>query len=422
MMSSGLLTNGVRSILGSAFMKNVYSIFRYPDQNRTTLWQPSVGLVSLTNASDASIDFYAVRSLRQSLSSVSAAQRSTTSGSKPSTSSMPQVSGGSGSTAAGYKIASTAVIAAVSTVGFFVLAAAVFCAWWFWLRRKFGASGAVYAAPHTERKPHKSDLSTESLRSKKHNNMQRQKSMIEGYSDSEGDSWLSTTEGGDSIKLGYIPELLEEDEARKSRAADRSSAGSTLQNSSVDADGDEERGVQLIDISDNDTEQPPELAPVVTSRAASGRGGASLSAVRSVTFTSLTAGDAEVLSPRSQTSAYPQKRIHTSSSARSLSLSMSGPFPSPGRQSLMRPDTSPMYDIRANDYFTVTPGSSGSTTARGREVRRVSSGALEARDGSESRGRRSSPHPQGFISSTMVEEPSGMSATECEERRGEREG
>jgi hypothetical protein len=45
--------------------------------------------------------------------------------------------------------------------------------------------------------------------------------------------------------------------------------------------------------------------------------------------------------------------------------SMSGPFPSPNRTSSIRPDTSPMYDIRSSDYFTVDTPASGKEGRRG---------------------------------------------------------
>jgi len=403
-----------RSILGSAFLKNVYTIFQYPDENRTNkdTWQPTVGMISLTNASEASIDFYAVRFLHQSLSSVSAAQKSispVTSSSAPST---PSVSSGNTSTAVGHKIVSTAIIASVSTVGFFAVAAAAFYAWWFWLRRKFGASGVVEYAAGPERRPSKgreSDMSSSTLRNRKHDNMQRQKSMIEGYSDYERDSWLSTTEGGDSIRLGYMPELLEEDEGRKSRAADRSSVGSTFRHSSVDPA--EERTAHLMDISDYEPAQPTDLAPVIAARPPPDRRGVSLSAARSISFASPASAENGTPPTRSQGGAYPQPHVPTSTNARSLSLAMAGPFPSSGsRQSLHRPDASPLYDIRANDYFTVGPIVSGQPAGRGREFQRVSCGNVEAREGSSSRGRRSSPHtPGGIISSTVVEEPTRIS-------------
>ncbi|KAK4683562.1 hypothetical protein P7C73_g6681, partial [Tremellales sp. Uapishka_1] len=199
-------------VLGSSFLKNVYSIFQYPDTNKEVLWQPKVGLISLTNASIASQDFYAVRTLRQSLSSVSAAKQTVSSptnpnGSAPSSSATPGA-------VAGKKLISTAGIAAIAVVGFFVLAAGAFCLWWFLLRRKLGKGGKVeYRTSAAGARQHERDLSTSSLRSKKHSSAKRQKSMIEGYSDYEGDSWMTATgtENSDSIRLGYMPEV-EEDE------------------------------------------------------------------------------------------------------------------------------------------------------------------------------------------------------------------
>lgn len=234
--------------------------------------------------------------------------------------------------------------------------------------------------------------------------------MIDGYSDYEGDSWLSITEGADSFRLGYLPEVLEEDEARQTRGADRSSIGSTFRDSS--AGPEEEQTAQLVDISDNESAKVLELAPVVTARTVPRRREASPSAARSVSFIPPISADTDTLPIRASTAAYPYPRVQPSASARSLSLSMAGPFPSPNRQSIVRPDAPPMYDIRSTDYFNVVPGATGSAVGRGRDARRLST---DSREGSGSRGRRSSPRPPGGVmGTTMVEEPSNFTPTEIE--------
>ncbi|WVQ93869.1 hypothetical protein IAU59_000947 [Kwoniella sp. CBS 9459] len=410
-------------ILGSSFLKNVYSIYQYPDTNKQRTWQPTVGLIPLTNASTASQDFYAVRVQRQSLSSVSSDQQAENGGS-PTYNPGAQTS----SSADGKKVVNTAVIAAVSVVGFFVLAAAAFCAWWFWLRRKFGAAGVVEYRSAPKRpgagavSGHKSDSSLSSLRTKKHGATQRQRSMVEGYSDYEGDSWMSTTEGNDSIRLGYLPEVAEEDEGRQTRAADRrSSRGSTLP-----GDKNGEAGYELVDMADPmsptrvRTRSPPPLAPPLTS-----------------TKPTHAHTNSEVELPDSANSeSFPLAASaggpypYPSSRSLSMSMSMSGPFPSSGANRMsgpfpspgagpnrhsIRPDASPMYDIRSSDYFSVPPAANGH--GRGREGRRGSSstgtGAPAAAEGNGRResstgpggGRRSSPSKgAGLAESAVVEE------------------
>ncbi|WWC57905.1 uncharacterized protein I303_100440 [Kwoniella dejecticola CBS 10117] len=396
---SGNLGESGDFILGSSFMKNVYSIFQYPDTNKQKTWQPTVGLIPLTNASVASQDFYAVRVQRQSLASVSSDQQASTGGSPNNPGSQPSQG------AAEKKVVNTTVIAAVSVVGFFVLAAAAFCAWWFWLRRKFGAAGVVeYKDAPTRPKPagYKSDSSFSSLRTKKHTSTQRQKSMVEGFSGSEyeGDSWMSTTEGNDSIRLGYLPEVAEEDDdARRTRAADkRSSRGSTLGGAS----GVDQEEYQLIDMTDplspgrSRTRSPPPPLPIVSSHH------------RTDSTDPEVPNSANSESFPLASAPYPSTSNNvTNSKSRKPSMSMSGPFPSapsmnhmsgpfpsptpinhmagpfpsPNRQS-MRPDISPMYDIRTSDYFSVPPA-----TNRGREHRRGSSSMSDRR---ESSGRRKS--------------------------------
>ncbi|ORY31937.1 aspartic peptidase domain-containing protein [Naematelia encephala] len=351
-------------ILGSAFLKNVYSIFQYPDTSKQKTWQPTVGLVSLTNASIASQDFYAVRTLHESLSSVSSntpMSGTTTSSGGGSTSQQ------SAQAAAGRKAVSSAVIAGSSVVGFFVLAAALFCAWWFWLRRKFGASGVVAYRERRQRPgsaTHKSDISMSTLRSRKHEEAHRQKSMIEGLSDHEADSWMSTTEGNDSIRLGYMPEVVEEDEGRLSRGVnvDRHSRGSSLGNSSLGAlDEDEPNSNPNVTRDPSPTRTRRELSP-------------SRSRTRSIAFVSAES-ESDLHVPTPQPYVYPPSAPPPPKSARSMSLSMSGPFPNPVRSSnsngVVRPDVSPMYDIRSSDYVAVQPRGRerASTAARERENR-----------------------------------------------------
>lgn len=193
------LANNADFVLGSSFLKNVYSVFQYPDASKGA-WQPTVGFVSLTNPSTAAKDFYAVRNLRQSLSDVSNGNGA---GAPPSP--------GSGSPAAQHRVVSTAIIAACSVIGFFVLAAAAFCAWWFWLRRKLGATGVVeYKMANLNGGSSPSDQGISTVRSRKHETTQRQKSMVEGYSDYDMESWRSTTNSAeDSIRLS-MPRVTEE--------------------------------------------------------------------------------------------------------------------------------------------------------------------------------------------------------------------
>lgn len=345
------------SILGSSFLKNVYSIYQYPDQVRATRWQPTIGLIPLTNASVASRDFYAVRSNRQSLRSVSSDEASDGGQGpwNPTASSPASNDGGTG----GKKMASTAVIVGCSIVGFFVLAAAAFAAWWFWLRRRHGSAGVV----DYNRKSGSGDSSRGSVhsgstsRAKKHENSQRQKSMIEGYSDFEGDSsWVSET--GDSIRLGYIPEVAEdgEEESKARPAADLEPSPSRTRILN---------NAQLLD--------EPIAMPIAGGTrdcelSPAGRRGSSPSARLSLAHQSRPS--------HSQSGPYPS--IPKSATARSLSVSMNGPFPStqgPGPAN-RRPDVSPMYDINTSDYFEVPGRGRTSQGASGsRERDRTPSGA-----------------------------------------------
>lgn len=356
-------------MLGSSFLKNAYSIYNYPDQVRSGRWQPTIGLIPLTNASVASRDFYAVRTNRQSLRTVSS-DEDYGSGSDPwgpRVSATPAAGGDGG----GKKVASTAVIIACSVIGFFVLAAAAFCAWWFWLRRKLGAGGVVeYSNKRGSRSDgqsnHDSDYSGSTTRARKHEGTMRQKSLIEGYSDYEGDSWVSET--GDSIRLGHIPEVAEDGE-EESKARPASGPGELdtpparhsriLEDSAI-----LDEPVPILE--HGDTPGSPSVPPPVAAAATSRRG--------SSPHTRLSLALPENRSSNVQTGPYPT--MPKSATSRSLSVSMSGPFPSGqlARQSSRRPDASPMYDINTSDYFQVPNAS------RGREARRESRSRDRDRD------------------------------------------
>lgn len=156
-------------------------------------------MVPLTNPAMAARDFYAVRNMRQPLSGVSAG---TVAGGGLS----PQQS--AAASAGQHRVVSTAVIAACSVVGFFVIVAGAFCAWWFWWRRRLGESGVVeYKMAHMD-----PENSTDTLRSRKHVDTQRQKSMVDGFSDYDVDSWRSTTAGN---SVHGMPQVTEEDDMRR---------------------------------------------------------------------------------------------------------------------------------------------------------------------------------------------------------------
>ena len=336
-------------ILGSSFLKNVYSIFQYPDNNGRRTWQPTVGMISLTNASVASQDFYAVRVQRQSLADVSSNHKSGVGASNPTATETSAVQNPiTGATSS--KGVSTAVIAGVSVLALFVFAAGAFCAWWFWLRRRFGKDGKVEFLNSNPRDPrgHRSTLSASSLRSKKHNAALRQKSMMEGLSDYE-DSWVSTTEGGDSIRLGCMPEVAEEDDDRMGMGmGQRSSRASSSRHGSPARGADEK---DLVDLEDEEAEElkaMPEAGPRASS---SRRRDLSPSASKTLSFATDT----------SDSTRYPSSYTYPRSSS---NWSMSGPFPSPARQSSMRPDASPMYDIRSSDYFAAAGNSTGRESSR----------------------------------------------------------
>lgn len=164
-----------------------YSVYTYPSSVTTTRSNsPLVGLVSLTNATQAASEFYSVRNMHNPLTPDATASPN------------PNASGGvnvPANSATGKHVVSGGIIALGTVLGFVGLAAALFCAWWFWLRRKHGRNGVVAAAAgrkSSASEPEEMDMATLARRSKKFKSMQRQKSMIDGYSDFDVDSW-----GGD---------------------------------------------------------------------------------------------------------------------------------------------------------------------------------------------------------------------------------
>jgi hypothetical protein len=401
-------------VLGSSFLKNVYSIFQYPDNNGRARWQPTVGLISLTNASVASQDFYAVRVQRQSLSDVSSNHQSGVGASNPT--STDTGSQASADNLEGRKVLSTAMIAGISVAALFVFAVAVFCAWWFWLRRRFGKDGTVdYPAAGGRSWSHDGATgSAMSLRSKKHQRAQRQRSMIEGYGGEDyEDSWLSTTEGGDSIRLGYIPEELELEDLATRGVGDESLSLTSVQGLSSSrrdgaANGTTDEGELLGD------EQTRSTTASATGPATAGGKRRTLSSSPVARSLSLIDGEDNVITPR-RMSAYGQAfTLPTSSS----SWSMAGPFPSPAgnRSSSGRLDSSPLYDIRSSDYFDIPPAETTASGAlrRGRESSTLSGAVSEdsgrhKRDGSRSSGVGRGVSPGRLDSSvlggTVVEEP-----------------
>lgn len=175
--------------------------------------------------------------------------------------------------------------------------------------------------------------------------------MIEGYSDFEGDSsWVSET--GDSIRLGYIPETAEDgEEENKARPA---------------ADLDSTSSQNRVPDDASTPDEPVTMEALETSRerdpSSSGRRDPSPGARFSLA--------PQVRSSQAQSGPYPA--LPRSSTARSLSVSMNGPFPSspgPGLPATRRPDASPMYDINTSDYFQVPSRGRGSRAASGSRER-----------------------------------------------------
>ncbi|KAL1412088.1 hypothetical protein Q8F55_003085 [Vanrija albida] len=315
------LANNADFVLGSSFLKNVYSVFKYPDASKGA-WQPTVGFVPLTNPSVAARDFYAVRNMRQSLTDVSAGNG----GNAPP-------SPGAGSPAAQHRVVSTAIIAACSVIGFFVLAAAAFCAWWFWLRRKLGATGVVeYKMANLNggrRSPSEPGMTT--VRSRKHEATSRQKSMVEGYSDYDMESWRSTTNSAeDSIGLS-MPRVTEEfGDRHLADGLSNHTRGSSIHQSLIMADHGPPLASPASDMTpglDTPRRQSVQLSPAATARLV----------------------DLPSSPPASHTSPRPSfVNMPKSPSQRStMTLSMSGPFPT-------RP-TSMQGSSGDYEYFSMLP-------------------------------------------------------------------
>jgi hypothetical protein len=351
-------------------LKNVYSIFQYPDPTKQIPYQPSIGLISLINASVASQDFYAVRSLHESLTSVSSNQQAASGQGQASSSSPANSSGGDGS-ATGHKIVSGGVIAAASVIGFFVLAAAIFFAWWFWLRRKMKSEGSLDYEPGSVRPLNtdgQSDLTMSTARTRKREDFQRQKSMMEGYSDVDGESWLSNTEGKEGFHMKHLSSDSYKDVAAISAPPIAySSRDSVHGNRHSDIIDYSTPAPLLIDM-DADTEIPPVVTPPMLIRQDDSPG---------------------------------RRHQHRPKSSRSQSsLSMSGPFPVPNRPpSLQRPDSSPIQDTLTSDHVAA---SDTVVSARGR------SDSSHVNDGGGSAGgwrKRSPSEYRGSAHGVLFEEP-----------------
>ncbi|KAJ9123052.1 hypothetical protein QFC22_001241 [Naganishia vaughanmartiniae] len=185
-------------ILGVSFLKNVYSIYTYPSSyTSTSSWLPMVGMLSLTNMTAAGQEFYDVR-----------VQHSTYPGQVTTTGSTPSRTADAAASQAGHQVLSGGIIALAVVLGFVGIAAGLFCAWFFWLRKKYGSKGVPVFAGRRGRKGASGSISgtegsmggTDRLeltaggagvgrRSKKYRDMQRQKSMIDGYLDFDTDLW-----------------------------------------------------------------------------------------------------------------------------------------------------------------------------------------------------------------------------------------
>lgn len=200
-------------VLGSSFLKNVYSIYQYPDQRlNPTTWQPTVGMVPLTNAAVASRDFWLVRRERQPLSRVSSGQVGDSGNNQQS----------AAANAGQKRVATSTIIAVCAVLGFLAIAAAAYFAWWFWNRRRHGKSGVV------EYKMNELDKENDSppLRTRKHFETMRQKSMVDGYSDFDLDSYDSTTAG--TSVTGMQQALEESDALRLGETISNHARGSSI--------------------------------------------------------------------------------------------------------------------------------------------------------------------------------------------------
>lgn len=307
-------------VLGSSFMRNVYSVFRYPDQSKSgSSWRPSVGMVSLMNQSTGSVDFYAVRNDHKALSAISEGRWDGERG-VPDAGATP---------AQQHRVVSTAVIAACSVIGFFVLAAAAFCAWWFCMRRRMGAAGRVdYSlADPAPREPDRSDTT---LRSSKHRNTLRQKSMVDGFSDADVESWKTMTEGG-SIQLSSLREVREDDDRAHALTRGADSLSSHTRGSSLHQ--------SLLMLHDSPTapysDFAPNERPTYGERRKSSHSAANIAAAAAAAAPASASTSAAVASPENSLrlidlpnadSPYP-RMSHLSSG----SFSMTGAYPMVGR-------------------------------------------------------------------------------------------
>lgn len=122
------------SILGAAFMRNVYTVLSGPTYTRSGTWTtPQLSLLSLTNTSTAADEFYKIRVLNQDLPA-------TTSGA-PSSATSPTT----GTALAGKS--RVPVIAGISVAAVVAVAGAVFLIWFLLLRRRLKQNGRGTLSP-----------------------------------------------------------------------------------------------------------------------------------------------------------------------------------------------------------------------------------------------------------------------------------
>jgi hypothetical protein len=327
-------------------------------------------MVTLTNATVASQDFYQVRSLRLPLSDVSSDSGPLNPGGNSTDTSPARAK----DDATGARVLSSGLIALCAILGFVAFAASMFCGWFFWYRRKYGKGGVVNyrAAPNRPKnRGHSSDISMSSLRSKKAENMARQRSMVDGFSDFEGDSWMgsegaSQTQGteGNPPALGYgygmqdtDEELTEDEDRRHSARSSKSLAASSHRRDFSTSTADVE-----LPLASSPEQSTTPLPP----GAGTHRRESSVSTVRrddspaKITRTVTFDGDVPQPVPYPQPTPEPQP----TSTSQSL-LNMHGPFPSPSRHPLMRhSDTSSLYSLAPTDFFSMTSGPAVSRTSR----------------------------------------------------------
>ncbi|CAE6417751.1 unnamed protein product [Rhizoctonia solani] len=128
-------------VLGAAFMRNVYTVLQYDSSkpgvamgnyNPSTA-RPQLGLMSLTSWQTALNDFYRVRILKEPLESASSGSNSGSSGGGGSSSG---ANGLPGTTEKGKKL-SAGIIALIGILVFFGIAAALFGARWWMMKRRW---------------------------------------------------------------------------------------------------------------------------------------------------------------------------------------------------------------------------------------------------------------------------------------------